>query len=334
MGQLVYNTEIFGFDNVVFAQDHCPFYQISQFAYVSGKTIALKQVKDFGRYLYVGFGHFFRKLFHKVFHQQGYVFFAFAQGREMNDKRADTVKKIGSEEFGIGYFFETFVGCCNNADIKSLFLLGSHLDVFLLFEHPQKLHLQVMRHIADFIEKQAAFVGGFEPAGFVGNGARKTSLFMSEKFTFEQTFGNGRHIDRSEQFVPSSTQVVNTSGHQLFTCAAFSDYQHRSVGRAGYQAHLVLDFFNGGRFPYHLYAHLFVDPLPEAAAFVFFQLKILFQFGKTLRFFDRHPDIRRCKRFFEIIDRPTAQGFDNRIHIAGIAHHDYLDMRIIGFYSF
>jgi len=64
----------------------------------------------------------------------------------------------------------------------------------LFLQNTQELGLQSERYVADFIKKKRPFVGQFEAADFLRDGAGKSAPLMAKKLTFEQVEGNGGAI--------------------------------------------------------------------------------------------------------------------------------------------
>ncbi len=69
---------------------------------------------------------------------------------------------------------------------------------FMLLQNAQQFGLQFQRNVADFIEKNCAFIGEFESANFLGNGYGECAALVAEKFAFQQSAGNGGAIDLDE----------------------------------------------------------------------------------------------------------------------------------------
>src|SRR5690606_15190906 len=63
-------------------------------------------------------------------------------------------------------------------------------------------------------------------------GTCERPFFMSEELAFEQLFGNRSAIDRDETAVLPWALCMQRAGNQLFAGPAFSQNQHRNVGRA------------------------------------------------------------------------------------------------------
>ncbi len=122
------------------------------------------------------------------------------------------------------------IGRRDDASIHFDDLVGSERLDFALLQDTQQFHLQVQRHLADFIEKQSTAVGDPELALAAlavraGIGAGRGA----EEFRFNQRIRNGRDVDADEWLVGTRRGVVNGLGQQLLAGAGFTGQQHRHV---------------------------------------------------------------------------------------------------------
>ncbi len=86
--------------------------------------------------------------------------------------------------------------------------------------------------IADFIEKQSASVGRFEPAATGILRAGESAAFMPEQFAFNQIFGKGSTVDRYERSIAAMAQSMDMPCDQFLTRSGFADDQGgRFAGR-------------------------------------------------------------------------------------------------------
>src|ERR1700688_1536606 len=76
--------------------------------------------------------------------------------------------------------------------------------------------------------------------------AGKGSLYMPEKFRFDQGRYQSATIDRSKRPRPARSLVVNQSGHQLFSRATLPKDQNRKVMMTNC-LNLSIELLNRGR---------------------------------------------------------------------------------------
>ena len=118
--------------------------------------------------------------------------------------------------------------------------------VFALLQHPQQPRLRLHRHVADFVEKQRAAFGLFEPAGSAGIGAGERAAFMAEQFGFDEVARDRRHVDGDERTVAALAVVMERAGDQFLAGAGLAGDHHREVGLHQPRQHPV-DFLHRRR---------------------------------------------------------------------------------------
>ena len=104
---------------------------------------------------------------------------------------------------------------------------------FTLFQDAEKLGLQRHWHIADFVHEESAALSCFKKSLFtLGIGSGKSTLDVTEKFTFQKTFRQCSTVDGHERFVGSETLAMNGAGNQFLAGAAFTgdEYTGRGFG--------------------------------------------------------------------------------------------------------
>ena len=118
------------------------------------------------------------------------------------------------------------------------------LEAFFL-KHAQEFDLGAGGHVADFIQKNGAMVGLFEPADALRVRAGEGAAFVAEQFAFQQRFGNGGAIDGDERRVGAVAVLVNGAGDQFLAGAGFAADEH--VHRfGGDPANLLVNFLHRG----------------------------------------------------------------------------------------
>jgi hypothetical protein len=93
--------------------------------------------------------------------------------------------------------------------------------------------LRRKRQIADFVKKQGAALGVLEfplPAANTGRGA----IFDAEELGLQERFDQGRTVNRNERPTSSGADIVNLSGDELLSRAAFP-FERPVVERPGFE---------------------------------------------------------------------------------------------------
>ena len=97
---------------------------------------------------------------------------------------------------------------------------------FAFLKHAKQLHLKLGRRAVDFIEKDAAGVGGFKPAGAIIDSARERAFDVSEQFGFEQALGKCATVDADVRARLARAEVVDASDQFSLLRAGLTDDQH------------------------------------------------------------------------------------------------------------
>lgn len=98
------------------------------------------------------------------------------------------------------------------------------------FHGTQKLCLQRVWHVSNFIKKQSASICKFEKTFFVLSGIGKGTLLMPEEFAFDECFGDCCAVYRHKrQFIAIAGKMDNAR-EDLFPGSVLSGDQHVGIG--------------------------------------------------------------------------------------------------------
>src|SRR5208337_380189 len=86
-------------------------------------------------------------------------------------------------------------------------------------------------HVRNFVEKNRAAVGFFDPPEFLFKRARERAFFVAKEFAFEQRLRNRGAIDAHVVGFGAAAQRVQRPRHQFLAGAAFAQNQDPGVGR-------------------------------------------------------------------------------------------------------
>jgi hypothetical protein len=99
-------------------------------------------------------------------------------------------------------------------------------------EYPEQLHLQVERHLGDFVEEERAVVGALEHATVPALGARERPALVTEQLAFHERGRDGAAVDRDERAVATAAEVVHGARDDFLAGAALAGHEHgRRAGR-------------------------------------------------------------------------------------------------------
>src|SRR5207244_10341740 len=139
----------------------------------------------------------------------------FTQRRDLNAHDVQAIKQIFAKLLRRDRLLQRFVGRGDNADIRLDRLVAANALERSGLQHAQNLRLRRQRHVADFVEKNRAFVALLELADALGGGASERSLFVAEQLAFQQIFRNRGAVDRQERLGAAPAVMVNRARDQL-----------------------------------------------------------------------------------------------------------------------
>src|SRR6266498_870599 len=94
----------------------------------------------------------------------------------------------------------------------------------------QQLRLQLKRDVADFIQKQRAFVRQRESPDALRDRAGERALLVTEQFAFEQPRRYGRAIDFDQRAFVAPAQGMDRAGDQFLARARLTADQNGGIG--------------------------------------------------------------------------------------------------------
>ncbi len=170
--------------------------------------------------------------------KQWYIALAFAQRGKLDLDNIEPEIQILAECSGLNRGIEVAICRGDDADVDAATLRRADRLYLTLLQGAQELGLQIHRHVADFVQKERAAVGGLEQTLLAMKRAGKRTLDVAEQLGFNQSRNEGRAIDGNKRLLFTRTREMHALGHQLLTCAALSQDQNRIL----VQAHLLDDF--------------------------------------------------------------------------------------------
>src|SRR5262249_32062382 len=152
-------------------------------------------------------------------------FAAFAQGRKMNFDGVQTEKEIFAERAGRTGGLQVGVGRRNDANVYAARARRAQPLDFAGFEHAQQLGLLPDRHVAGLLEENSAAIGKLESTNAIRTCISECSLYVAEKFAFEEAFRKSASIHGDQRTRSSRGQRVKRLGDHFFASAMFAGDQ-------------------------------------------------------------------------------------------------------------
>ena len=145
----------------------------------------------------------------KVSHQHWNVLCSIAQGRSEYGKYLQAVIEVGAELSFSHHFPQVAIGGGNKPNIHLNGTRASQPLELALLKRTQQLGLEVEGYLADFIKKERAFVGEFQPPQLTGNCTGKRAFLMAEELALQQTRGYGRAVELDERAIAARASLCS-----------------------------------------------------------------------------------------------------------------------------
>ncbi len=134
-----------------------------------------------------------------AFHQHRDVLAAVPQRRDLERHNAQAVKQILAEVLRLHLFFQVAVGGGHHPHVHLEGFLAAHPLYFMLLQHVQQLHLELVGELADFIEKDGPAVRQLKPSPPRANRPGKGALLMAVELAFQQGLRQRPAVDGDER---------------------------------------------------------------------------------------------------------------------------------------
>ena len=162
-----------------------------------------------------------------------------AQGWHLHGDDVQSIVEILAKISLLDLLLQIPVGGCHHADIDLDGLASPDSLHFPFLQGAQKLHLQLRRHFAYFVQKEGTLVGELEAPLTRTVGPRVGPLFRAKELRFDEVLGHGTAVDRHKRAL-AAAHVVQCLDHKFLACAAFTGHKHGTV-RPGHPAHHIKD---------------------------------------------------------------------------------------------
>ena len=162
----------------------------------------------------------------EMLHQQRYIIAPLTQRRQAQTNHVQTVQQVFAKHALFHTFVEILVRCGDDAHVRFHRRLSADAVILAVLQHAQQTHLQIRRHVADFIEEQRAAFGLLKAALSRRLRASERAAFVTEQFRFEQIFRDRRRVDGDERFAFAQAVFVQRARHEFFASTGFAGDEH------------------------------------------------------------------------------------------------------------
>ncbi|OIQ81875.1 hypothetical protein GALL_363420 [mine drainage metagenome] len=152
-------------------------------------------------------------------HQQHNVLAPFAQRRQAQADDVEAMEQVLAELPLLHPLLQVLVGGGDDADMRLDRVVATHAIEVSIGQHAQQPGLQLVRHIADFVEKQRAALGLLEAPAPGRLRAGEGAALMAEQFALQQVSRNGCGVDGDERTVRARAVAVQCLRHQFLAGA-------------------------------------------------------------------------------------------------------------------
>ena len=171
------------------------------------------------------------ELFEEVLDQQRNVFAPVAQRRQIDVDDVEPVVEILAEFLFFHHLAQVGIGGRQNPHVHLHHFVRAERREFLLLNHAQQLRLRFRPDGAHFVEKDRAFVGDFERAFLVVNGAGERAFHMPEQSGFQQIGGQRTAVHGDKRMIHARRIGMNRLGDQFLARAGFAGDQNGRTAR-------------------------------------------------------------------------------------------------------
>src|SRR5262249_24391780 len=116
---------------------------------------------------------------------------AVAQRGNIQLELRQAVIQVASKTSGAHLFLQIAVRCGQHTDIYAYFLASAKAVVGKSIQGAKQLGLNLDVEIANLVQKQRSLIRQLEETGLHGVSPAERALFVAEKLTLHQMFGNG-----------------------------------------------------------------------------------------------------------------------------------------------
>src|SRR5258708_6515114 len=212
-------------------QDDRALDDVFQLAHIAGPVVIHHELHRRLRELPERLGVFLAIPFHEMRQQQGYIFAAVAERRNLKVDHVQAVVQILAEAALAHESKEVDVGSGYDAHVDFELLGAAETHEFALLNHAQKLGLRFGADGSDFIEENSALIGDFEEALLGSNGAGECALHMAKELGLQEIHRDRARIYGHEGLVRAGGSRVNRLADEFLPLPASSANENRGARR-------------------------------------------------------------------------------------------------------
>src|SRR5690606_25415332 len=190
-------------DPFVVAEDHASLHRVAELTDVAWPRIGLEDRHRLRGDPPDPFPRFGCEAFDEMLGERGDVLAPVFEGWKLDGKDMEAEVEIFPEGSFLDLLLQIAVGGADHAHIHCDFRLSSQPTKFFLFDHPEKLRLELHGEFPHLVEEKGPSMGELEAAEASLLRAGEGPLFMPEDLRFHQRGRDRRAVDGDEGLVLS-----------------------------------------------------------------------------------------------------------------------------------
>src|ERR1700686_594855 len=183
---------------VIAAENHSALDDVLQLADVSGPRVRFAELQRALADPAHPLPHLLGKSLDEVLEQNGYVFSAFPQRRQVDWKDVQSVEEVRPEFPASGGRWQVAIRRRDDPDIDGNRSRAPDAFDLALLEHAKQGNLRIDWHLADLVEEDGTSIGQLEPAAALLHRSGERSLFVTKQLGGDERRWNGRAVHADE----------------------------------------------------------------------------------------------------------------------------------------
>src|SRR5690242_5537564 len=203
-------------------QGHCPFHCVFKFPDIPGPIVTLQFAHRIRSDPFDWLLHRFSEALQEVARQQGNVFAALTQSRNLDRDYAETIVKVLTKTSFSYLLLKLLIRRGDDAHVNIRFFGASDGADLALLENAVELHLHGQAHVANFVHEEGSAVRRLEQTLPIFICPGKGSFHVAEKLGLEKGLGKRAAVNGDKGSLGTEAVLMNGSGNQFFSGSALA----------------------------------------------------------------------------------------------------------------
>src|SRR6185503_3280190 len=191
----------------------------SQLANVSGPGVFLEDPYSFPRDAGDGAIVSPRIMGKEIRDQSSNIVSAFPNWGNVDSECGNSVIEVVAKNFLLHQLFKVLMSCCDYPYANLTRHSFAQCVNFTFLKKPEQLWLQRQWQITNFVKEQRAVLRCADKSLVITESSSKSAFSMSKEHALDQIGRYGRIVERNEFLFCTTTQTVNSSSDEIFSCS-------------------------------------------------------------------------------------------------------------------